>query len=759
MKTLSGETTLYPRLCSQSLLFDAWKIVKQKGSAGGVDGVSLLQFEERLGTNLTELLEELRQRRWRPEPYLRVNIPKKTNEVRRLGLLSVRDKIVQQAVKILVEPRFEKVFVSNSYGYRPGKGHTKAVKAARFCCQSKKTPYLLRLDIDNYFDNIDHTLLFKRLAHLIADEDMLSLIQLCVKMGVVSKSSHWQDVTVGVPQGAVLSPLLANYYLTPFDQYVLSRTNQYVRYADDFIICCESKEQAEAWLSEGSAFLTERLKLTLNPPSISLIKEGFGFLGVMIDNRHVYLSEKKKEELGQRIRQLEWNGQDFDKKGKENISAILRYYVPLVTKDDLAYLDEILVGHLCDVVTEQYSRIPNKGVLRDALKEISFISPDNVLRAESLRDGLLQHYSNLKAGSKTKSDGNKEVKKAIQQKKLEYRKKEGETTDLVITTPGTYLGASEYGLVMKVAGKKKKVPSVSNLEHICVMCDGVTISSNLVKYCMNHKIGIHFFSWSGMHQGSLMTQRHISTSLWQKQSSMTLASQSRLAAKILQGKMKNQLNLMKYFHKYHKATSKKLCDVYEDAVPRMTECLAKVMDCVDTPEYRTKMMAQEAHCAELYWSYIGDLISDDDVGFEKRIRQGATDLVNCMLNYGYAMIYPRVWQALLWRRLNPTISVIHVPQQGKPTFVYDIIELFRAQAVERVVISLIQKKEPLAMSDGKLDASTRKLLVKNIFKRLNRYEKYRGVETRLTDIINTQVLEIANFIDSGATYRPYIAKW
>lgn len=130
-----------------------------------------------------------------------------------------------------------------------------------------------------------------------------------------------------------------------------------------------------------------------------------------------------------------------------------------------------------------------------------------------------------------------------------------------------------------------------------------------------------------------------------------------------------------------------------------------------------------------------------------------------MLNYGYAMIYPRVWQALLWRRLNPTISVIHVPQQGKPTFVYDIIELFRAQAVERVVISLIQKKEPLAMSDGKLDASTRKLLVKNIFERLNRYEKYRGVETHLTVIINTQVLEIANYIDSGATHRPYIAKW
>ena len=91
--------------------------------------------------------------------------------------------------------------------------------------------------------------------------------------------------------------------------------------------------------------------------------------------------------------------------------AILRYYVPLVAKDDLAYLDKILIGHLCDVVSERYSLIPNKKVLHDALNEISFISPDNVLRAESLREELLQHYSCLKAGSKTKSDGNKEERR------------------------------------------------------------------------------------------------------------------------------------------------------------------------------------------------------------------------------------------------------------------------------------------------------------------------------------------------------------
>lgn len=757
--SVSGKPTLYSRLCSQSLLFDAWKAVKQKGSAGGVDGVTLLQFEERLGGQLSELLEELRQHKWKPEPYLRVNIPKKSNEIRRLGLLSVRDKVVQQGMKMLLEPRFEKVFVPNSYGYRPGKGHTKAVKFARYCCQAKATPYLLRLDIDNYFDNVDHSILFKRLAPLVADEEMLSLIQLCVNMGVVNKSSHWQDVTVGLPQGAVLSPLLANFYLTPFDQYVLTRTKNYVRYADDFIICCESEEQASDWLQEGSAFLTERLKLTLNPPSVSLVKDGFEFLGVMIDNHHVYLSESKKEDLAERIRELGWSGQDFDKKGKDSLSAILRYYAPLVSNDDLVFLDKVLVGRLCDVVTEHCKEIPNKSVLRAALNGISFISRDNELRAASLRSELIDHYCSLKDVKKSVSSGDQEVRKAIRQRKLEYRKKEGETTDLVITTPGTFLGAGEYGLVLKIAGKKKKIPSVSNLEHICIMCDGVSLSSNLVKYCVDHKIGLHFFTWAGMHLGSLMTQRYISTSLWQKQSSMTLSLQSRLASAILQGKMKNQLNLIKYFHKYHKATSGTLCNVYDDVLPKVQECVTKVRTFVDDPDYRSKMMGQEALCAELYWSYIRELISDDNVNFERRTRQGATDLVNCMLNYGYAMIYPRVWQALLLRKLNPVVSVIHVPQQGKPTFVYDVVELFRAQAVERVVISLIQKKEPLKITDGKLGDEIRKLLVRNILERLNRYEKYRGVEMRLADIINAQALEIANFIDKGATYRPYVAKW
>lgn len=233
--------SLFEILCQDHTLLHAWKVVKQKGSSGGVDGMSISLFEDKLDTNIKTLKEELSGGTWLPEPYLKISIPKKEKERRMLGLLCIKDKIVQQAIKQLIEPRFEKSFVSNSYGYRPGKGHGKAVRFAKFCCQNKSYPYVLRLDIDNYFDTIDHEILFRRVYPLVHDSEVFRLIQLCVKMGMVNRKMKWQEVLQGVPQGAVLSPLLANFYLHSFDQYVLSKTKMYVRYADDFLILCKTR--------------------------------------------------------------------------------------------------------------------------------------------------------------------------------------------------------------------------------------------------------------------------------------------------------------------------------------------------------------------------------------------------------------------------------------------------------------------------------------------------------------------------------------
>lgn len=130
-----------------------------------------------------------------------------------------------------------------------------------------------------------------------------------------------------------------------------------------------------------------------------------------------------------------------------------------------------------------------------------------------------------------------------------------------------------------------------------------------------------------------------------------------------------------------------------------------------------------------------------------------------MLNYGYAILYSRVWQALLEAKLNPFDSIIHVRQTGKPTFVYDVVEIFRAQVVDRVVVSLIQKGITLKVEEGMLDDSTRKIILKNILERLSRYENYRGEEITMEQIIRRQAKEIALYIDDGMIYKPYISKW
>lgn len=225
--------------------------------------------------------------------------------------------------------------------------------------------------------------------------------------------------------------------------------------------------------------------------------------------------------------------------------------------------------------------------------------------------------------------------------------------------------------------------------------------------------------------------------------------------------LKNKKNLIKYFHKYHKGAVGVLAEQYAVSIKAIDEQLAAIKK-VDgtTEEYREKLIAIEAGAAVAYWEYIRVLIEDDNMEFETRERKGAKDLMNSLLNYGYAILYARVWQALLLVKLNPTESIIHVKQPGKPTFVYDVIELFRAQAVDRVVIALIQKKEPLELEKGLLSNETKGLLIQNILERLNRYEKYRGEEIRFTDILIRQAREIAAYIiEEASNYKPYLAKW
>lgn len=174
------------------------------------------------------------------------HIPKfnEANEWRELGLPSVADKVVQAAMLQVTEPLAEKIFSDCSYAYRPGKGHYKAIRRIDHSLNNRKKAWAIPRDIDNFFDTLNHNRLIEQFSELVNGEPVMTeLVTLWCRMGLVAKNGRWRNVEAGVRQGGVISPLLANLYLHPLDEYAAKQEIDWVRYTDDYLILCDSREK------------------------------------------------------------------------------------------------------------------------------------------------------------------------------------------------------------------------------------------------------------------------------------------------------------------------------------------------------------------------------------------------------------------------------------------------------------------------------------------------------------------------------------
>lgn len=297
---------LWDKVFAPENLQAAFQAVWRNKGAPGVDGQTVTQFEREQKEEVLRLSQELRNGSYQARPARRVWIPKPgTNEKRPLGIPVVRDRTVQVALRNVLEPIFELDFAAHSYGFRPGWGCWEAVARVEAILGEGYT-YCVDADLKGYFDTIPHERLMELVRLRVVDGRILRLLRQYLKAGVLDELQGWQPTERGTPQGAVISPLLANLYLTPLDHAVAGRGWKMVRYADDFVVLTRTREEAEAVLAYLREW-TEKAGLTLHPTKTRIVDawtEGFDFLGWHFRKGQKWPRKKSMQKLRERLRPM-----------------------------------------------------------------------------------------------------------------------------------------------------------------------------------------------------------------------------------------------------------------------------------------------------------------------------------------------------------------------------------------------------------------------------------------------------------------------
>ena len=280
------------------------KVLRNDGSAG-VDEQTVAHFGRHAEVELQRLHEQLRDGTYRPQPVRRAWIPKPgSNEKRPLGIPAVRDRIVQGALRHVLEPIFETNMAEHSYGFRPGRGAKDALRRVDTLLKAGHA-WVVDADLKSYFDTIPHEQLMALVKQRVGDGRVLALVESFLRAGVMEEAAGWQATERGTPQGGVISPLLANLYLDPLDRQMAAAGWAMVRYADDFVILCRTEAEAQAALAAVTAWVNEA-GLTLHPEKTRVVDAsvpgGFDFLGYHFERGMKWPRKKSLLKLKDRVR-------------------------------------------------------------------------------------------------------------------------------------------------------------------------------------------------------------------------------------------------------------------------------------------------------------------------------------------------------------------------------------------------------------------------------------------------------------------------
>jgi RNA-directed DNA polymerase len=295
--------SLMDKVTIQPNLYSAYREVAANKGAAGTDNITVEDFTARLVGNIDKLEQQLRDGTYVPQAIKRVNIPKPgSNETRPLGIPTVRDRVVQNALRHVLEPILERQFAEHSYGFRPNRGCKDALRRVDTLVK-KGYKYTVDVDLKSYFDTIPHDRLILELRKYVADNSVIGLVEQFLKATVMDGLDNWTPVS-GAPQGAIISPLLSNLYLNDLDHHMAQAGYEMTRYADDLVIQCQTRAAAETALELVRSWTSQR-GLTLHPTKTKIVDvdvEGFEFLGYRFIKHRRFPRKKSMEKFKETIR-------------------------------------------------------------------------------------------------------------------------------------------------------------------------------------------------------------------------------------------------------------------------------------------------------------------------------------------------------------------------------------------------------------------------------------------------------------------------
>lgn len=297
--------SLYDRMLHEKGLLQAFRKVRSNKGKPGIDGQTLEDFAENGAEEIAQLASELRSKSYRPKPVKRVEIPKGNGGKRLLGIPTVRDRVVQQALLNILQPIFDPGFHPSSYGYRPGRSPQQAVAKASAFIRRYQLKWVADMDLSRCFDTLNHDHILGSIRRKIADGSLLNLVRMFLQSGVMI-GERWQASEDGSPQGGVISPLIANIYLDDFDQFMKGRGHRIVRFADDILIFTRSKSAAHNALNVARSYLEGELLLTVNEQKSHVVhsSKGVKYLGVEIHTGYTRIKREKVREFKAKVRKI-----------------------------------------------------------------------------------------------------------------------------------------------------------------------------------------------------------------------------------------------------------------------------------------------------------------------------------------------------------------------------------------------------------------------------------------------------------------------